>query len=75
MRGLFMALHQMVMFADSDKYFWVQAESLAAAALLAQRLMMSIIGSGMIEFGVLVGSHMIDHKYGAWYRILDFKQQ
>ena len=26
----------MVMFADSDKYFWVQAESIAAAALLAQ---------------------------------------
>ena len=23
---------------DSDKYFWVQAESLAAAALLAQRM-------------------------------------
>ena len=36
MRGFIMALHQMVMFADTDKYFWVQAESIAAAALLAQ---------------------------------------
>ena len=33
--------------------------------------MINIIGIGMIEFGVLAGSHMIDHKYGAWYRILD----
>ena len=35
MRGFIMALHQMVMFADKDKYFWVQAETIAAAALLA----------------------------------------
>ena len=33
--------------------------------------MMSIIGSGMIEFGAYSWNHMIDQKYGAWYRILD----
>jgi len=56
---------------DEDKYFWVQAETLAAAARLA-------IATGddhywqwydrLWEYAWL---HLIDHRHGAWYRILD----
>jgi mannose/cellobiose epimerase-like protein (N-acyl-D-glucosamine 2-epimerase family) len=56
---------------DTDKYFWVQAEALAAAALLAVR-------SGDAGYWRWYGriwsyswQHLVDHRYGAWYRILD----
>jgi mannose/cellobiose epimerase-like protein (N-acyl-D-glucosamine 2-epimerase family) len=49
---------------DDDKYFWVQAETLAAAARL-----------GAWEWHDRVWAyawrHFIDHEHGAWYRILD----
>ncbi len=55
---------------DDDKYFWVQAESLAAAALLAQR-------SGDDHYWAIYDQlwqyswrYFVDHRYGAWYRIL-----
>jgi len=55
---------------DGDKYFWVQAESLAAAAVLAVRT-----GEGRFwdEYDRLwrySWTHMVDHRHGAWYRIL-----
>ncbi len=57
-------------FYDEDKYFWVQAESLAAAALLAAR-------SGEERYWQWYGQlwdyswrHFVDHRYGAWFRIL-----
>ena len=56
---------------DTDKYFWVQAEALAAAALLAE-------SSGEAEYWrwyeriwSYSWQHLVDHRYGAWYRILD----
>ena len=55
---------------DGDKYFWVQAESLAAAALLAKR-------TGDEKYWQWYGriwdyswKHFVDHRHGAWYRIL-----
>lgn len=55
---------------DGDKYFWVQAESLAAAALLALR---SGEASYWEKYGRLwayAWEHLVDHRHGAWYRIL-----
>jgi mannose/cellobiose epimerase-like protein (N-acyl-D-glucosamine 2-epimerase family) len=55
---------------DGDKYFWVQAETLAAAAQLAVR-------TGDPQYGALYErlwqycwTHFVDHRHGAWYRIL-----
>jgi mannose/cellobiose epimerase-like protein (N-acyl-D-glucosamine 2-epimerase family) len=55
---------------DPDKYFWVQAESLAAAALLHAR-------TGLAQYDLWYGrlwayawEHFVDHEHGAWYRIL-----
>ena len=56
---------------DDDKYFWVQAESIAAAARLA-------VGSGDARYWAwydrlwtYAWRHFVDHEHGAWYRILD----
>ncbi|WP_435012851.1 AGE family epimerase/isomerase [Xanthomonas arboricola] len=56
---------------DDDKYFWVQAESLAAAALLAQRSGEPRYWQWYDKLWAYCWEHMIDHRYGAWYRILD----
>jgi hypothetical protein len=55
---------------DSDKYFWVQAESLAAAALLAQRTQQAKYWSWYDRIWDYCWRHFVDHRYGAWYRIL-----
>lgn len=56
---------------DFHKYFWVQAESAAAAAMLARR-------TGNDDYWTWYGrlweyswTHFVDHQHGAWYRILD----
>jgi len=54
---------------DADKYFWVQAESLAAAALLALRTGAARYWDGYDKLWAYSWAHMIDHEHGAWYRI------
>lgn len=56
---------------DDDKYFWVQAESLAAAALLAQRTGDASYWQWYERLWDYAWKHFVDHRYGAWYRILD----
>ncbi|NHZ96110.1 AGE family epimerase/isomerase [Massilia sp. CCM 8734] len=69
--GLCYSLAPDLTVCDAHKYFWVQAESAAAAAMLAAR-------TGNAQYWVWYGrlwayswSHFIDHEHGAWYRILD----
>jgi mannose/cellobiose epimerase-like protein (N-acyl-D-glucosamine 2-epimerase family) len=56
---------------DGDKYFWVQAESLAAAALLADRTGEEAYWGWYDRIWGYAWRHMVDHRHGAWYRILD----
>ena len=56
---------------DDDKYFWVQAETLAAAALLAARTGDDAYWGWHDRLWAYAWAHMIDHEHGAWYRILD----
>jgi len=60
---------------DDDKYFWVQAESLAAAALLAQRSGDAGYWQWYARLWEYSWKHMVDHQYGAWYRILNADNQ
>ena len=60
---------------DGDKYFWVQAESFAAAALLAQRTGESRYWDWYERIWAYSWQHMIDHQYGAWFRILNRENQ
>ena len=56
---------------DDDKYFWVQAESLAAAALLAARFDDQEYWDWYEHLWAYAWAHMVDHQHGAWFRILD----
>jgi mannose/cellobiose epimerase-like protein (N-acyl-D-glucosamine 2-epimerase family) len=55
---------------DDDKYFWVQAESLAAAALLHARTGAAVYDDWYGKLWAYSWQHFVDHRYGAWYRIL-----
>ena len=55
---------------DGDKYFWVQAESLAAAALLAKRTGDEKYWQWYERIWDYSWKHFVDHQHGAWYRIL-----
>ena len=63
---------------DGDKYHWVQAESLAAAAWLATALQQAGAAEAEVahywswydRIWNYAWAHFVDHRYGAWYRIL-----
>jgi mannose/cellobiose epimerase-like protein (N-acyl-D-glucosamine 2-epimerase family) len=55
---------------DDDKYFWVQAESLAAAALLALATRRAHYWDWYDRIWRYSWEHFVDHRFGAWYRIL-----
>ena len=55
---------------DADKYFWVQAEALAAAALLAVRVQEPRYWDWYDRIWGYSWEHFVDHRFGAWYRIL-----
>lgn len=55
---------------DDDKYFWVQAESFAAAALLARVSGDEKYWRWYNKIWQYAWQHMVDHEHGAWYRVL-----
>ena len=55
---------------DGDKYFWVQAESLAAAAWLAVSTGEAAYWQWYERIWAYAWQHFVDHEHGAWYRIL-----
>ncbi|GLQ47219.1 N-acylglucosamine 2-epimerase [Dyella lipolytica] len=55
---------------DDDKYFWVQAESLAAAALLHAATGVPDYDQWYGKLWAYAWEHLVDHRYGAWFRIL-----
>jgi mannose/cellobiose epimerase-like protein (N-acyl-D-glucosamine 2-epimerase family) len=56
--------------SDSDKYFWVQAESFAAAALLGFRTHDEKYWLVYDKIWDYAWKYFVDHKYGGWYRRL-----
>ncbi len=55
---------------DDDKYHWVQAESLACAALLATRTGEAKYWGWYQRLWEYAWAYFVDHKYCGWYRIL-----
>lgn len=55
---------------DGDKYFWVQAETFAAAACLAKRTGNQDYWTWYDKIWNYSWEHFVDHQHGAWYRIL-----
>jgi mannose/cellobiose epimerase-like protein (N-acyl-D-glucosamine 2-epimerase family) len=55
---------------DADKYFWVQAESFAAAAVLHLQTGEPRFAQAYEQLWAYSWQHFIDHVHGAWWRIL-----
>jgi mannose/cellobiose epimerase-like protein (N-acyl-D-glucosamine 2-epimerase family) len=51
---------------DAEKYFWVQGESIATAALLYQATQDPKYVEKYVKLWHYVWEHWVDHKYGAW---------
>ncbi len=55
---------------DGEKYHWVQAESLATAAVLAERTGEAKYWNWYDKLWAYAWEHFVDHRHGAWFRIL-----
>ncbi|CAF3216687.1 unnamed protein product [Rotaria sp. Silwood2] len=55
---------------DGDKYFWVQCESLATAALIGDKLKDEKYWQWYDKIWDYSWKYFVDHKDGGWYRIL-----
>jgi len=62
-------------FADAHKYFWVQAEALAAAWRLFKRTGNEAYRQDYNRLWRWSWEHLVDHKYGAWFRIVSREGQ
>jgi mannose/cellobiose epimerase-like protein (N-acyl-D-glucosamine 2-epimerase family) len=56
--------------SDGDKYSWAQAETIAAAALLAERTIEGGYWDWYDRVWTFCWDHFIDHQHGGWYRAL-----
>ncbi|MDE2396051.1 MAG: AGE family epimerase/isomerase [Burkholderiales bacterium] len=68
--GLFYGFAPDGSICDDHKYHWVQAESLAAAAILARRTGAAEYDAWYRRIWSYVWAHFVDHEQGAWFRIL-----
>lgn len=69
--GLFYGFAPDNTICDDDKYFWVQAESFAAAALLALKTDDEKYWQWYDKLWAYSWEHFVDHEHGAWFRILN----
>jgi len=56
---------------SSDKYYWVQAEAIGAAALLYGETGEATYADWYRRLWEYSWTHFIDHRYGGWFRVLD----
>jgi len=68
--GLFYGFGPDHAICDNHKYFWVQAEAIAAAAVLGERTAEGHYWDWYDRLWAYCWAHFIDHQHGAWYRIL-----
>ena len=68
--GLYYGFAPDFVICDERKYHWVQCESLATAAVLAQRTGKAVYWQWYDRLWAYCWEHWIDHQHGAWYRLL-----
>ena len=66
-----MGFHQMEIFVIKINIFGFRQNHIAAAAVLADRTGDDYYWEWYDRIWSYSWKHMIDHKYGAWFRILD----
>jgi mannose/cellobiose epimerase-like protein (N-acyl-D-glucosamine 2-epimerase family) len=69
--GIFYGFDPDFSICDDEKYFWVQAESIAAAARLARVTGERQYWDWYDRIWQYADRHMIDKEHGAWFRVLD----
>jgi glucose-6-phosphate isomerase len=69
--GIFYGMAPDGSICDDGKYHWVQAESMAAAAVLAVRTGDERYWQWYDRIWTYCWEHFVDHDHGAWFRILD----
>ena len=60
---------------DSDRYYWALSETFAAAALLGYKTREAKYWDWYDKIWTFCDTHLVDHKYGAWYRVLNHNNQ
>ncbi len=60
---------------DTDRYYWVLSETVAAAGLLANRTGDSTYTDWYNKSWTWSLENLVDQQYGGWYRVLDNKNQ
>ena len=60
---------------DTDRYYWVLSETVAAAGLLANRTGDSAYTDWYSKSWTWSLENLVDQQYGGWYRVLDNKNQ
>ena len=55
---------------DGDKYYWVQAESLVASALIGEATGDDKYWNWYQRLWAYCWEHFVDHEHGAWFRML-----
>lgn len=68
--GLIYGFNPAGAWCDDDKYFWVQAESFASAAMLFQTTGERKYLDQYQALWQYSWQHLVDHQYGAWFRVL-----
>jgi mannose/cellobiose epimerase-like protein (N-acyl-D-glucosamine 2-epimerase family) len=68
--GLFYGFGPDFAICDDRKYHWVQAETLACAALLGARTGKAVYWDGYDRLWAYCWRHWVDHRHGAWFRLL-----
>ena len=68
--GLVYGFDRRLRWCDDDKYFWVQAESFAAAAMLYRQTGEAAYRQAYDALWQYSWTHFVDHRHGAWFRIL-----
>jgi mannose/cellobiose epimerase-like protein (N-acyl-D-glucosamine 2-epimerase family) len=56
--------------ASADKYYWVAAEAIGAAAALWKRTGEQQYRDWYLRLWDYVWTHFVDHRHGAWFRVL-----
>ena len=69
--GLIFGFNPEYQWCDDDKYFWVQAESFAAAAMLYKATSNEKYLQYYTSLWQYCLNHFVDNEYGAWFRLLN----
>ena len=73
--GMYYTLSPNKNLLDKDRYYWVIAETFATAALMALRTGESHYWNWYNKIWEFADKNFVDHKHGAWYRILNAENE